>query len=45
MPRLIDAMNEYLKTLEAEVLEKVDNLERIGWEVYQAGGLGPRVSG
>jgi phosphoribosylaminoimidazole carboxylase len=35
MPHLLDAMDEYLKSLEAEVLQKVDNLEHIGWEKYE----------
>lgn len=35
MPHLFDAMDKYLKGLEAEVLQKVDNLEQIGWEKYE----------
>lgn len=35
MPHLLDAMDRYLKSLEAEVLQKVDNLEHIGWEKYE----------
>ena len=34
-PHLFDAMDEYLKSLEAEVLQKVDNLEHVGWEKYE----------
>ncbi|OBZ71826.1 phosphoribosylaminoimidazole carboxylase [Grifola frondosa] len=36
MPRLVTAMDEYLKNLEREVLVKVDKLEELGWEVYEA---------
>ena len=35
IPHLFDAMDEYLKSLEAEVLQKVDNLEHVGWEKYE----------
>jgi phosphoribosylaminoimidazole carboxylase len=35
MPHLFDAMDKYLKGMEAEVLQKVDNLEQIGWEKYE----------
>jgi phosphoribosylaminoimidazole carboxylase len=35
MPKLITAMNEYLKSLEQEVLGKVEKLEEIGWEKYE----------
>lgn len=35
MPHLFDAMDKYLKDLEGEVLQKVDNLERTGWEKYE----------
>lgn len=34
MPHLFEAMDKYLKSLEAEVLAKVDNLESVGWEKY-----------
>jgi phosphoribosylaminoimidazole carboxylase len=34
MPRLLAAMDEYLKSLEQEVLAKVETLEEIGWEKY-----------
>jgi phosphoribosylaminoimidazole carboxylase len=34
MPRLVDAMEKYLKALEEEVLEKVEKLEEVGWEEY-----------
>ena len=35
MPHLFQAMDQYLKNLEGEVLQKVENLERIGWENYE----------
>ncbi|PPQ66596.1 hypothetical protein CVT24_006907 [Panaeolus cyanescens] len=35
MPSLIDAMDEYMKTMENEVLTKVDKLQEVGWEKYQ----------
>ncbi|KAI6105095.1 Phosphoribosylaminoimidazole carboxylase [Pisolithus thermaeus] len=35
MPHLFTAMDTYLKTLEMEVLEKVDKLEKVGWEKYE----------
>jgi phosphoribosylaminoimidazole carboxylase len=35
MPDLISAMDKYLKGLKGEVMEKVDNLEKIGWEKYE----------
>lgn len=28
-------MDQYLKNLEGEVLQKVENLEQIGWEKYE----------
>ncbi|KAJ7740565.1 phosphoribosylaminoimidazole carboxylase [Mycena metata] len=34
MPRLVDAMEEYMKNMEAEVLGKVDKLAAVGWESY-----------
>ncbi|KAJ6596749.1 hypothetical protein B0H10DRAFT_2167692 [Mycena sp. CBHHK59/15] len=34
MPRLIDAMDAYLKNLEGEVLGKVEKLKEVGWENY-----------
>jgi phosphoribosylaminoimidazole carboxylase len=37
MPNLIGAMDEYLKSLENEVLRKVDKLEEVGWEKYMTG--------
>ncbi|KAF7333045.1 phosphoribosylaminoimidazole carboxylase [Mycena venus] len=36
IPRLIDAMDTYLKNLEGEVLGKVDKLKEVGWESYSA---------
>ncbi|KAI6122941.1 Phosphoribosylaminoimidazole carboxylase [Pisolithus croceorrhizus] len=35
MPHLFTAMDTYLKTLEMEVMEKVDKLEKVGWEKYE----------
>ena len=35
MPRLLTAMDEYLKGLEQEVLRKVEKLEDVGWEKYE----------
>ena len=35
MPHLFEAMDNYLKGLETEVLQKVDSIERIGWEEYE----------
>lgn len=35
MPKLVTAMDEYLKSLEQEVLEKVEKLEEVGWEKYE----------
>jgi phosphoribosylaminoimidazole carboxylase len=35
MPRLITAMGEYLKSLEQEVLGKVEKLDEVGWEKYE----------
>ena len=35
IPSLIDSMDAYLKSLESEVMDKVDNLEQVGWEKYQ----------
>jgi len=35
MPHLLEAMDNYLQGLEAEVLQKVHNLEEIGWEKYE----------
>jgi phosphoribosylaminoimidazole carboxylase len=35
MPRLVDAMEKYLKAQEEEVLEKVKKLEEVGWEKYE----------
>ncbi|OCH87663.1 Phosphoribosylaminoimidazole carboxylase [Obba rivulosa] len=34
MPSLVDAMDEYMKKMESEVLAKVDKLEEVGWENY-----------
>jgi phosphoribosylaminoimidazole carboxylase len=34
MPHLLDAMEEYMRSMEAEVLGKVEKLEEIGWEEY-----------
>ena len=35
IPSLIDAMDAYLKSLESEVMGKVDKLEEVGWEKYE----------
>ncbi|KAI0031534.1 Phosphoribosylaminoimidazole carboxylase [Vararia minispora EC-137] len=35
MPALVDAMDAYLKSLENEVMAKVDRLEEVGWEKYE----------
>ena len=35
MPKLLTAMDEYLKGLEQEVLRKVEKLEDVGWEKYE----------
>ncbi|KAI0695716.1 Phosphoribosylaminoimidazole carboxylase [Cytidiella melzeri] len=34
MPELVRATEEYMKSLESEVLEKVGTLEEVGWEDY-----------
>ncbi|EMD31781.1 hypothetical protein CERSUDRAFT_162535 [Gelatoporia subvermispora B] len=36
VPALADAMDEYMKKMEAEVLAKVDKLEQVGWEKYSS---------
>ena len=35
MPRLVSAMDEYLRGLETEVMGKVKKLEEVGWENYE----------
>ncbi|EGO04210.1 hypothetical protein SERLA73DRAFT_173652 [Serpula lacrymans var. lacrymans S7.3] len=35
MPHLFEAMDAYLKSLEGEVLGKVEKLEQVGWEKYE----------
>jgi len=35
IPHLIDSMDHYMKTMENEVLGKVEKLKEIGWENYQ----------
>ena len=35
MPRLVSAMDEYLRGLEMEVMGKVEKLEEVGWEKYE----------
>jgi phosphoribosylaminoimidazole carboxylase len=35
MPKLVTAMDEYLKSLEKEVLGKVEKLKTFGWEKYE----------
>ncbi|KAF9544589.1 phosphoribosylaminoimidazole carboxylase [Agrocybe pediades] len=34
IPTLIDAMDEYMKSMENEVLGKVEKLKEVGWEKY-----------
>ncbi|XP_006457585.1 hypothetical protein AGABI2DRAFT_230061, partial [Agaricus bisporus var. bisporus H97] len=34
-PTLVRAMEEYMKNMEKEVLEKVEKLKEVGWEQYQ----------
>lgn len=36
IPTLIGAMSDYMKNMEKEVLGKVEKLEEVGWEQYQA---------
>ena len=35
IPSLIESMEKYMKTMENEVLAKVDKLKEVGWESYQ----------
>jgi phosphoribosylaminoimidazole carboxylase len=35
IPSLIDSMEKYMKTMESQVLDKVDKIKEVGWEVYQ----------
>ena len=35
IPSLIESMDAYLKSLESEVMAKVDKLEEVGWEKYE----------
>ncbi|KAJ8490056.1 hypothetical protein ONZ51_g2527 [Trametes cubensis] len=35
-PHLVTAMDDYLKTLEKEVLAKVDKITEIGWDAYES---------
>ncbi|KAF8164742.1 phosphoribosylaminoimidazole carboxylase [Crassisporium funariophilum] len=35
IPSLIDAMEQYMKSMEGEVLGKVEKLKEVGWEDYQ----------
>lgn len=35
IPRLIDSMDHYMRTMEDEVLDKVEKLKEVGWENYQ----------
>ena len=34
-PHLFSAVERYRRALEAEVMEKVDKLEQVGWEKYE----------
>ena len=35
IPALIESTEKYMKTMESEVLDKVDKLKEVGWEAYQ----------
>lgn len=35
MPELVQAMENYMKGMENEVMGKVGTMERVGWEDYQ----------
>jgi phosphoribosylaminoimidazole carboxylase len=35
IPRLLEIMSEYMRSMEKEVLGKVDKLEDVGWENYE----------
>lgn len=35
LPRLINAMEAYIKSMEEEVMGKVTKLEEVGWEKYE----------
>ena len=35
MPDLVREMEKYLKSLETEVMAKVEKLDEVGWEDYQ----------
>lgn len=35
LPDLLPAMESYMRAMESEVMVKVDNLERVGWEDYE----------
>ncbi len=35
IPELVHAMEDYLKSLEKEVMGKVETLAEVGWEDYQ----------
>lgn len=35
IPALIESMENYMKTMENEVLDKVDKLKKVGWEEYK----------
>lgn len=35
IPRLVDAMSEYMKQMEEGVMAKVEKMEEVGWEKYQ----------
>jgi len=34
IPGLVNAMDEYMKSMENEVLGKVEKLKEVGWEKY-----------
>jgi phosphoribosylaminoimidazole carboxylase len=35
VPRLIDAMDTYMKEMEREVIVKVEKIKGMGWEAYE----------
>ena len=34
-PKLIQAMEKYLRSLETEVMGKIEKLDEVGWEEYE----------
>jgi phosphoribosylaminoimidazole carboxylase len=35
IPRLVIAMDAYMKKMEGEVMSRIETLEQVGWETYQ----------